>query len=234
MEEEAVQRTVRVMARALARAGLSGAYGHCSMRLNADSFLVCAARPMGLIRPGDAGTVVPVHGPLPPGVLGEVRLHQQLYDRRPHVRAVCRFISANVVALAATGRTVRPRTGFGSYFFPQVPFWGDPQLVRSDELARRVIELMGDAWGVIVNVNGAVVAAETPERALTLAWNLEEAARVELAVLASGLEDNAPLFSEQAARERAVWDGRIAERLWDYLTDGDPEAEAIGSHSGNA
>ena len=51
---------VRVAARALARAGLVHAYGHCSARLDAGHFLVCAARPMGLIEPGEAGTVVPV------------------------------------------------------------------------------------------------------------------------------------------------------------------------------
>ena len=221
---EDTQRTVRVMARALARAGLSGAYGHCSMRLDGDRFLVCAARPMGLVRSGEPGTVVPVSGPLPQGVLSEVRLHQQIYRRRSEMQAVCRFLSPSVLALAAMGRTVRARNGFGSYFHPQVPFWGDPRLVRSDNLAEGVIGLMGKAPAVIVNVNCAVVAAETPARALTLAWNLEEAARIELAVLASGLEASAPVFSEESARARAVWEGAIAERMWDFLTHGDPEA----------
>jgi hypothetical protein len=72
------ERRVRLAARALARHGLVHAYGHCSERLDANHFLVCAARPMGLIAAGEPGVIVPVVGPLPDGVLGEVRIHQQL------------------------------------------------------------------------------------------------------------------------------------------------------------
>ena len=51
---------VRRAARALGRHGLVHAYGHCSQRLDADHFLVCTAKPLGTIAPGEAGTVVPV------------------------------------------------------------------------------------------------------------------------------------------------------------------------------
>jgi HCOMODA/2-hydroxy-3-carboxy-muconic semialdehyde decarboxylase len=52
---------------------------------------------------------------------------------------------------------------------------------------------------------------------------LEDAARVELAALSAGLADKAPRMTEEQAKTRATWQGRIAERMWDYLTDGDPE-----------
>ncbi len=45
MEQQQI--IVRKMARALARGGLVNAYGHCSVRLDEKSFLVCAAKPMG-------------------------------------------------------------------------------------------------------------------------------------------------------------------------------------------
>src|SRR5262245_34704468 len=76
---------VRVVARALARQGLVQAWGHCSARIDERRFLVCAARPLGTLRPGQAGTVVAIDEPLPAGVLGEVRIHQQIYARRPAV-----------------------------------------------------------------------------------------------------------------------------------------------------
>ena len=63
---------VRKAARALARAGLSTAFGHCSVRLTADSFLVCRAGALSTIQAGETGSVVPIEGPLPAGVLGEV------------------------------------------------------------------------------------------------------------------------------------------------------------------
>lgn len=231
---EHVQRLVRVMARALGRAGLSNAYGHCSVRLDAEYFLVCAARPMGTILPGEPGTEVPIEGPLPPGVLGEVRLHQQIYRRRPDIGAVCRFLSPNVLTLGSLGRSLRSRNGFGSYFHPEAPFWTDARLVRNDQLAEGAIACMGQSPALILNVNGAVVAAQTPARALALAWNLEEAARVELAVLQAGLEDRAPVLSDETARARAIWDGAIAERMWDYLTDGDPEASGLHAATASA
>lgn len=221
MEQQQI--VVRKMARALARGGLVTAFGHCSLRLDATSFLVCAAKPMGIIRPGEPGTIVRTDAPLPEGVLGEVRMHQQIYKRRGEVQAICRFISPNVVTLAALGLTPRARHGQGAHFHPQVPFWTDPGLIRNDPAAVGVAETMGKAPAVVVSVNGAVTAAETPAQAVALAVFLEDAARVELAALNAGLADKAPRMSEEQARNRATWQGRIAERMWDYLTAGDPE-----------
>ena len=221
MEQQQI--IVRKMARALARAGLVNAYGHCSVRLDDKSFLVCAAKPMGIIRPGDPGTVVPTDGALPEGVLGEVRMHQQIYKRRADAKAICRFISPNVVTLAALGLTPRARHGQGAHFYPQVPLWPDPGLIRNDPAAVGVAETMGKAPAVVVGVNGAVTAGETPQQAVALACFLEDAARVELAALNAGLADKAPRMSEEQAKNRATWQGRIAERMWDYLTYGDPE-----------
>lgn len=221
MEQQQI--IVRKMARALARAGLVTAFGHCSVRLDEKSFLVCAPRPMGIIRPGEPGTVVSTDAPLPEGVLGEVRMHQQVYKRRSDAKAICRFISTNVVTLAALGLTPKARHGQGAHFYPQVPFWSDPGLIRNDPAAVGVAETMGKAPAVVVSVNGAVTAGATPEQAVTLAWFLEDAARVELAALSAGLADKAPRMTEEQAKTRATWQGRIAERVWDYLTDGDPE-----------
>lgn len=74
------QGKLNLAARALAHAGLVHAYGHCSIRIDADCFLVCAPKPLGMIEDQDAGTIVPVEGELPDGVLGEVRIHQKFLD----------------------------------------------------------------------------------------------------------------------------------------------------------
>jgi HCOMODA/2-hydroxy-3-carboxy-muconic semialdehyde decarboxylase len=222
---EQQQIVVRKMARALARAGLVTAYGHCSVRLDGKSFLVCASKPMGSIGPGEPGTVVSTDAPLPEGVLGEVRMHQQIYKSRGEVRAICRFISPNVVTLAALGHTPKARHGQGAHFYPQVPFWPDPGLIRNDPAAVGVAQTMGSAPAVVVSVNGAVTGAETPQQAVALAVFLEDAARIELAALSAGLADAAPRMNEEQARNRATWQGRIAERMWDHLTANDPERD---------
>lgn len=220
---ESVELAVRRMARALGQNGLSGPFGHCSVRLDDERFLVCAPRPMGLIGVGEAGATVNVVGDLPADVLGEVRIHQQIYRRRAQMGAICRFISPQITALAALGRTPKARHGFGSYFASGVPMWTSAALIRNDASAEQAAELMGEGPAMVLNVNGAVTAAETPERAVALAYFLEDAARVELTAISAGLENTGPVLDGDAAAERATWNGRIAERVWEYLLRNDPE-----------
>ncbi|TAA52812.1 class II aldolase/adducin family protein [Shinella sp. JR1-6] len=217
---------VRVAARALGRAGLVHAYGHCSARIDQQHFLTCPPRPMALVEPGEPCTLVPVTGDLPAGVLGEVRIHQQIYAAQPSVGAVIRFMSPCVMALAALGRRPQMRHGFGTYFAPGVGFWDDIQLIRDDGRAEGVVTAMGDSAGVLMRGNGAVVRGGTIEEALMLAWYLEDMCRVELAALAAGLANEAPVITAADAAQRATLGGGIVERMWDYLTAGDPERAA--------
>jgi len=220
---EEQQRKVRMAARALARAGLVTAFGHCSLRLNEREFLVCKGKAMALIGPDDVGSVVAVDQPLPAGVLGEVRMHQAIYRARPDVQGISRFMSPQVMALSAMGLGPAARHGLSAFFYPRAPYWPDTELIRQDELATKVAATLGAAPAVVVSVNGAVTAGDSIEQSVALAWFLEDAARVELAVLAAGRADETVFKSAQQAASRATWSGGILERAWDYLTDGDPE-----------
>lgn len=219
---ERLQVLVRKAARALARHGLVNAYGHCSARIDEKSFLVCAAKPMGLIAAGEAGTVVPIDGQLPQGVLGEVRAHQQIYKRRRDVNGVCRVLPPKVLSLSAMHAVPMPRHGFGTYFAPQPAFWADTALLRSDEKAAGLADTLGYGRAIVMRGNGAIIAGETLEQAVTLAWYLEDSARVELDVLAAN-GGSAACYSAQEAAARATFEGRVTERMWDYLTSGDLE-----------
>ncbi len=214
---------VRIAARALGRHGLVHAYGHCSARLDAENFLVCPSKPMGLTEIGDKCLNVPVDGPLPGGVLGEVRLHQQIYKNRPEAGGVVRFMSPNMMALAALGCVPKPRHGFGTYFAPGVGLWNDPQLVRDDEKAVGVYAAMGESNAVMMRGNGAVTMGPSLEEAVVMAWYLEDACRVELEALRCGFAETAPLISDEECKARATRAGLIIERMWDFLTHGDPE-----------
>jgi HCOMODA/2-hydroxy-3-carboxy-muconic semialdehyde decarboxylase len=220
---EDVQRQLRIAARAIGRNGLAHAYGHCSQRLDENYFLVCASRPMGLIKPGESGTVVPIKGQLPENVLGEVRLHQQIYQRRPDVSAVVRSMPPSVMALGTSCRVPKARHGMGCYFGEGAALWNDPQLVRDDQLASAVIETMGSRNAVVMRGNGLVVAAGSLLNAVSLTWYLEDAAKLELSVLSAGLECESIVLSPQERERRAVSAGGIFERMWDYLTASDPE-----------
>ncbi|NQV54865.1 MAG: class II aldolase/adducin family protein [Rhodospirillales bacterium] len=225
---EDIQVRVRKAARALGNAGLVHAYGHCSQRIDEDSFLVCAAKPMGMIAPGDDGDLVPIDGPLPDGVLGEVRLHQQIYQARADVGGICRTMPPNAMSLSTLGLTPKARHGFGAYFYPQAPLWDSPMLVRDDEAAKGVAETLGQARAVVMRGNGVVTAGDDIEQAVVFTWYFEDAARAEWQVLhaRAAIDKGAGeerLFTYEQAEIRAVGTGRIYERMWDYLTQNDPE-----------
>ncbi|MBL8644824.1 MAG: class II aldolase/adducin family protein [Rhodospirillaceae bacterium] len=218
-EIEALSRLVRTAGRALARAGLVHAYGHCSARLNANEFLVSPAKPLGLVNETDACAVVPLDGPLPENVLGEVRIHREIYRLRPEVNGVVRAMPPKAMSLGTLKRTPKARHGFGAYFYPGAPLWDDPQLLRSDDQAHKLAVQMGSARAIVMRGNGVVTAGASLEEAVVLTWYLEDAARVELDCLAAGISD-AGLLSADEAAARATWSGRILERMWDYLTHG--------------
>ncbi|WP_256433045.1 class II aldolase/adducin family protein [Martelella soudanensis] len=118
VSEPSDERRVRMAARALGRHGLVHAYGHCSARLDESHFLVCAPVPMGQMPREATGSVVPIDGPLPDGVLGEVRIHREIYRRRSDVGGVVRSMPPNLMALSTLRLTPKMRHGFGSYFYP--------------------------------------------------------------------------------------------------------------------
>lgn len=222
--DEARQRRVRQAARALDRAGLVTAYGHCSERIDARRFLVCRAGPMGTIGRGEPGSVVDVDGPLPADVLGEVRVHQQIYRRRPDIAAVCRVLPPQVMALSVLRRVPAMRHGFAAFFHAGIGFWDDPSLLRDDASAACVAETLGARCAVVLRGNGCVVVAEDLQRAVTLSCYLEDAARIELVVMASGAGNGpSPTLTPEEAVRRATWAGRPAERMWDYLLHDDIE-----------
>jgi len=212
---------VRQAARALGRHGLTHAYGHCSVRLDDSHFLVCAARPPGLVKPGEAGTVVCLDGELPDGVLGEVRIHREIYRHRPDVGGVVRSMPRHAMSLSVLRRTPRVVHGMSSYFSPSVPLWDDPQLIRTDAQASALVRLLGTSAAVSMRGNGVVVAGSGLKEALVLTWYLEDAARIELECLGAFAE--VATLSDDEALQRATREGRIFERMWDYLTHGDVE-----------
>lgn len=208
----------------MGRHGLAHAYGHVSLRIDDRSFLVSPAQPLPTVAPGASGTVVPIDGPFPADVLAEVRLHREIYRRRAAVGGICRVQPPSVMALSALGRTPRALHGFGSYFAPSPPLWPGTALIRDDVSAGEAADLLGDATAIVLRGNGAVVTGASLEIASGNAFFLEDAARVELALLpasAAGLEPIEYRAEEAAVRATAA--GGIYERMWHYLCFGDPE-----------
>lgn len=214
---------VRKAARALVRHGLAHAYGHVSARIDGGTFLVCAPQPMGLITPGTPGTVVSLDGDLPAGALGEVRIHREIYRCRPDIQSVARTMPPRIMSLSTLRLTPRARHGFGSYFYPAIPLWDSPLLIRDDATSQQLAARIEDGFAIVMRGNGLITAGASVEEAVVRAWYAEDAARVELDALSAGGAGDPAFFSDEEAAIRPVWSGRILERMWDYLTAGDPE-----------
>ena len=208
---------VRDAARALGRTGLVHAYGHCSLRLDTTRFLVCAPMPMGLIQDED-GTVVGIDGPLPEGVLGEVRAHQAIYRTRPDIEGICRIMPPALMALSTLGAVPRARHGIGAYFHPGPAYWEDPRLLRDDTKAAALAERLGPHNAIVMRGNGAIVAADSLQKAVVLSWFLEDAARVERDARAMGMAADQALLDAEEVTARQVWAGGVVERMWAWMT----------------
>jgi HCOMODA/2-hydroxy-3-carboxy-muconic semialdehyde decarboxylase len=232
-ERDAVETLVRISGRALDRAGLVHAYGHCSARIDADRFLVSPRRPLGQVGPGEPCIEVEIDGEPPSAAAGEVRLHQAVYRIRSDVGAICRSQPPNVMTLSTARLTPRARHGFSSYFAPAPTLWDDPQLVREEATAARVAGALGGGRAIVLRGNGAVVVGVTIEEATVLSWFLEDSARVELAVRSMGEPDpKRTELTEAEARARATRDGGLFERMWQYLTRADPELDSPSNSRG--
>lgn len=221
IDQAAAAIRVRVAARTLAKAGLVHAYGHCSARIGPGQFLVSPPKPLGMVTGTDNPVVVATTGELPAGALPEVIAHQHIYRLRDDVVGIVRFQSPQLMALSALGRTPRVLHGFGAYFAPGAPLHPDPRLVRDDASAAALAQRMGSAHAIVMRGNGAITAGASVEEAVALAWYLEDAARVELAVLNTGIEPQA--YSAEEVRDRAIDRGPMLMRMWNWMSANDPE-----------
>lgn len=168
---------------------------------------------------------VPIDGALPAEVLGEVRIHQQIYRLRPDVCGIARFQSPRLMTLSALGRTPATYHGLGSYFAPHPPLWDNPALARDDASACAIATRLSTCRAIVLRGNGAVTVGRTLEEAVVLAWFLEDAARVELEILATGLTGRE--FTADDAKSRAVSAGMLFERMWDWLVADDPSRQPM-------
>lgn len=108
-------------------------------------------------------------------------------------------------------------------FLSTAYFVGHPLLIRSDEQAVGFAEALGDARAILMRGDGAVCVEETIEESVVMVFYLEETAAAELEVMASDAVEASICFTEEQAAIRATGTSRIYERLWEYMTAGDPE-----------
>jgi HCOMODA/2-hydroxy-3-carboxy-muconic semialdehyde decarboxylase len=122
------------------------------------------------------------------------------------------------MALGTARRTPRPRHGMGAYFGAGAALVGRPATGARRRTRRRRGRNAGPCNAIVMRGNGAVVAADSLLKATVLTWYLEDAARLELQVLAAGLQDDSVVLDRGRAPARATDSGAIFERMWQFMT----------------
>ncbi len=162
----------------LAAAGLvHGSEGNLSVRIDGRRCLVTPTGGItGRLTGADMVEVPLESGRVPPRASSEVKLHLEIYRRRPDVDAIVHAHPPRVLRLARDGRVPDPRfldtdqRLFGQVV--EVPYFEEGSTV----LAKTAAAALEDASACVLSNHGAVTVGATIESALRRMLYLERAA----------------------------------------------------------
>ncbi|MFQ5827366.1 MAG: class II aldolase/adducin family protein, partial [Dehalococcoidia bacterium] len=154
----------------------------------------------------------------------ETCMHRLIYVARPDVMSVCHTHSPMVILLSAVGQSVRPLTIIhGLYFSDGVPLFTETEIIVTDSLAQRVVDLLGPHRAIMLRGHGATIVGPEVRRTCIAAIDLEESAKMQ--VMATMLGKPQFFTEEEIAAGSAStpkgpdWTDEIlpqVRRIWDY------------------
>lgn len=188
MTVDVAARTLCAAGRRLVDLGLSpGASGNVSVRAGDQVLVSPTGAPLGAFRPEEVAVLdldgARVGGGRPSK---EVPLHLAMYRRTPEVAAIVHVHSAHAVAYSclppwSTTSALPPFTPYLVMRVGQVPLVGYAP-PGSDDLAARLDDVEVDFRGALLAHHGSIVGAAGLDAAVDAAVEIEEAARVALAL----------------------------------------------------
>ena len=116
----------------------------------------------------------------------ELVVHRAVYRATGH-RAIIHAHPPHAVALSFMRERIVPVDAEGRYYMPEVPVLAVEQSISSDEVARRLPDMLRRHPIVVVRGHGSFAAAAELERCLLLTSSLENACKIML--LAEGAQD---------------------------------------------
>lgn len=215
--------------RILARRGLApGILGHISVRVADTAILVRCRGPqergLAFTTPADVrlldldGAADPGEGYRPPN---ELPLHTETLRRRPEVNAVVHAHPSAVVVADLAGLELRPI--LGAYNMPAmrlaqagIPVYPRGVLIHRAELAAEMLTYMGTRSVCVLRAHGLTAIGENVPQAVVRALDVDELARVTLAVARAG--GPAPtLPAADVAELPDLGSGLNEETVWRWL-----------------
>jgi ribulose-5-phosphate 4-epimerase/fuculose-1-phosphate aldolase len=227
---EDLRADVALANRIVHRIGLVTAFGHISARIPGTDTFFFPTRASPALARADRLLTLDFDGKLLAGEgepNTELWIHARIYAARADVGAVVHVHSPACVALAQIGEPLRILHNSAAIFCDGVPLFERPGLIRSRELGDQVAATLGSHTAMLLRGHGANVVGGDVRQATVMAAVLEEAAELQLRMLAAAGGDTTRLreFSrEEAARVREEFGATgPMRRAWEYysaLTEG--------------
>lgn len=204
----------------LSKKGLVEGFGHVAARVpgKEDEFYITPRIALALVEPKDI-LRVNLDGELLEGdgiVPLELPMHTELFRRRPDVQAVARTHSEMAHIWSIVQEPIRPVHGFGCFLGKEVRTHPLPYLITTDELARKLIDTLGNDEAVLIRANGTLVVGGRVEEATMKAIYLEDSARLGYKARLLGTPT---YFSEDEIKVRTDVRYDHFGRAWDYYAN---------------
>lgn len=217
-----LRRKLAYACRILAANGQNDAiYGHVTHRLPGENNFWMKPAAMGLdeithetlIRMNLDGHVL--EGNFPRHV--EYPIHAEVFRARPEITCVIHTHPLYSIAFAATEQPLRALSHEGCMFTPpDVPrFTLTSNLIVTQQLGEAVATTLGAASACYLVNHGIVVAAETIERAVVAALNLERASQIQLLASASSQHLHST-NDEECLAKRKIYHPEAIQNTWNY------------------
>jgi ribulose-5-phosphate 4-epimerase/fuculose-1-phosphate aldolase len=210
--------------RILAMHGVLDAYGHVSVRSDANPahFLMSRSLAPDLVTAAD----VMEHGP-DSDPIGDDRkaylerfLHGELYRQRPDVMAVVHSHSDSVIPFAVTKGKLRPVYHMASFLWSGVPVYdirrSTPEndlLIRDRRLGAELANAIGQCSCVLMRGHGMTVVGDSLPEVVFRAVYTERNAKLQ--GLATQLEGPIEFLSDEEGRRATVTNRGTVERPWE-------------------
>jgi ribulose-5-phosphate 4-epimerase/fuculose-1-phosphate aldolase len=222
-ESRKLRRELAYACRILAANGQNDTvYGHVSYREpGAQTFWMKPAAmgldeitPETLIRLDLEGNVV--EGQLPRHL--EFPIHAEIFRARFDITCVVHTHPIYSIAFAATGQPLRAISHEGAQFTPpDVPrFTLTSDLIITRELGEAVASTLGAHLACYLVNHGIVVAANTIDKAIVSAINLERASQIQLLAAASGQPLHWTADDEIAGKREKIYGDGMLKKVWEY------------------
>jgi ribulose-5-phosphate 4-epimerase/fuculose-1-phosphate aldolase len=210
--------------RILAMHGVLDAYGHVSVRSDANPAHFYMSRSLApyLVTAGDVMEHGPDSEPIgdPRKAYLERYIHGEMYRQRPDVMAVVHSHSDSVIPFGITKGRLRPVYHMASFLWRGVPVYDirkttpeNDLLIRDGRLGRELAGAIGDCACVLMRGHGMTVVGDGLPEAVFRSVYTEMNAKLQ--GLATQLEGPIEFLSDEEGRRSTVSNRGTIERPWE-------------------